>query len=190
MADESPTPPPVDLAALAAVEVLDCEDDPIAVGDLWLNQKVVLVFLPFLNTPAAGKRAAQVKAQLQSLRSLGAEVYLIGPDDSANAEKLEEALQPGCELFFDPKRRAFRSAGLRQEDPSSKKSSRILKSIKNLLGVNSADLQRGVEYGGVLVLQPQGHLAFAWAATDLEAPLPMQAAEDALKNAGWSHLYR
>jgi len=47
---------------------------------------------------------------------------------------------------------------------------------------------QGVELGGLLVVLPPGRVLFAYAAKDLDTPLPFEAADNALKNAGWSHL--
>ncbi|MBE7467471.1 MAG: redoxin domain-containing protein [Planctomycetes bacterium] len=185
MSDERPA---VNLSALAEACVQDAEEDPVPLGDLWANQRAVFVFLPPLRSKAARMRLALVSEHLKPFRSLGAEVYLIGPNRPDQADRFEDAQKPDCELYVDPERHAYRAAGLLKEDRKASQSSGILRSLAALLGASFEDVKEGVEYGGLVVIVPPGRVVFAHAAHAVDEPLPIKQAHEALKNSGWSHL--
>lgn len=189
-----PNPPTatVDLAALAAAVVRDSEGDKSELGKLWTNQKAVLVFLSALHeaalTAAARARTTQVAASLKALRLRGAEVYLIVPSESDYLERFEEEMKPGCVMYADPDRKAFRAAGMKRPSETGEKAKGLLGGLKSLLGSNGTQIMKDAELGGVVAILPPGRVAFARAAEDLSTPLPLSEVEDALKSAGWSHL--
>ncbi|MBI3831446.1 MAG: hypothetical protein HY291_18145 [Planctomycetes bacterium] len=188
-------PPPaasVDLAALSKAEVRDSEGDKSELGKLWTNQKAVLIFLSALHeaalAAAARARTSQAAAHLKGLRLRGAEVYLIVPSESVYLEPFEEELRPGCVMYADPERRAFRAAGMRRVSETGEQAKGLLGGLRSLLGTNGTQIMKDAELGGVVALLPPGRVAFARAAADLSAPLPLSEVEEALKSAGWSHL--
>jgi peroxiredoxin len=180
--EPDPLPEPdIDLQALASVKVVDPEGDNLELGELWSNQRVVLIFLRHFESESAQRQAAEAGQGLKAIRSLGAELYLIGNGTPESAEHFEDEHVSECQLYTDPTGESYRIAGFRREKKTV---------VGELLhGLKPKDPGGDVrQLGGTMAVVPPGRVLYVYRSKDADDLPPLSEARGALAQAGWSHL--
>jgi len=99
---------------LDGLTVFDPDGRPLRLGELWVDHSAVLVFVRHFGCLFCRQQIAELSAQRDRLRSLGAELIVIGHGTIEEARALREELRLTSPIFTDPGRDAYRALGMRR----------------------------------------------------------------------------
>lgn len=180
----------VDVEALAAHRVYDAEGDKVELGECWANQRAVLIFLRHFGSGFSTDQVEHLKGELKAIRSLGAEVYLIGCGDADTADAFQDRMNPDCQVYTDPSLEAFRIAGFHRGIWRTFGPRSMRLRFRGFLKGRRPRKPNGdvLQLGGAMVVVPPGRALYIYRSEFAGDLPPLDKAREALTHSGWSHL--
>ncbi|MES2857390.1 MAG: AhpC/TSA family protein [Bdellovibrionota bacterium] len=156
----------VDIVSLANCVVTDPEGRQIKLAQLWQKQSVVLIFLRHFACIACRAHATQVWNDREKYEGAGAKIVFIGNGQATFIDgfKAELGLQKAM-ILTDPTLSSFRAAGFRHGFRALVQPKTLLNGVKLAMNGNkqmmpSAEAGTNWQLGGILVVKPDGRIAY------------------------------
>jgi peroxiredoxin len=143
---------------LAGMTVFDPDGREIRLGELWAAETVVLVFVRHFGCLFCRQQIAAIVPLRRRLKSLGAELVVIGHGSPEQARAFRDEQATPFPLFTDPTRQAYCAVGMRR----SLRSVLTLRVLARSINAGARGFrQTGVagdpfQQGGVVVIAPTG----------------------------------
>ena len=145
-------------ASLGPLTVWDTDGRPVRIETLWADRAVVLVFVRHFGCLFCRQQVMEMDAYTPSIRSRGAELFVIGNGsvEEARAFRASQALQ--CQMLTDPARLTFRALGMPRGFHTVLRPSVLVRAVK---ARQQGFRQSGVagdpyQQGGVVVIAKGG----------------------------------
>ena len=154
--------------ALDGLTVFDPDGREIRLEQLWAERTAVLVFVRHFGCLFCRQQLAEMAPLRDRIRSLGAELFVIGHGTIEETRAFRAAHAAGLPVFTDPARQAYRALGMRHGRRSVLSLRVLLRSLKAL---RQGFRQTGVagdafQQGGVVAIAPGGQEVYRYISRD------------------------
>jgi peroxiredoxin len=143
---------------LENISVLDQDGRAVRLGSVWETRPIVLVFVRHFACLFCRQQVAQLRASIDRIHDLGAELVVIGNGTPEQARTFREEQRLDTPLYTDPERNAYRALEMRHGRKTVTHPRVMLHAIKALLqGFRQTSVAGDpLQQGGVLVIEPGG----------------------------------
>jgi peroxiredoxin len=102
------------LHALDSLIAWDTAGRRVRLGTLWVDRAVVFLFVRHFGCLFSRQQVAEMAPHIDRIRSLGAELILVGNGSVEEARVFQAELQPTCPVLTDPSRQTYCTLGMRR----------------------------------------------------------------------------
>jgi peroxiredoxin len=158
----------VDIVRLANCALSDSTGRIVKLGQLWQKQTIVFVFLRHFACIACRAHATQVWGDREKYEKSGAKIIFIGNGQPDFIDKFKEDVGiQNAVVFTDPELTSFRAAGFRRGflavvQPRTLLNVLQLASEGHRQTMPSAETGSNWQLGGILVVKPNGKIAYQY----------------------------
>ncbi len=154
---------------LADAEVLDLEGAAHPLRELWASRPAVVVFIRHFSCIFCREQVAQLRPELPAIRGLGAELQLVGNGTVEQLRWFVEDQRPDFPVFTDPTVKVYEAAGFRRDKGAMLHLGSVKSAARAAIRGFRQDGIRGdrLQQGGVLVVLPDGRLAYRYVSNHL-----------------------
>ena len=164
------TRPPQDASELAGVTVKDLEGGDVRMGELWSERPAALVFIRHYGCTHCRIYVSRLNRERERFEEAGVDLKVVGQGRPEQAARFREKQGLDLDLYADEQRLSYKAGGMKKATLGELVGPGVL--AKGIQGAAKERVVQGrfighpAQLGGVLVVRPDGSIAYSHLSED------------------------